>query len=175
MMKSGSKFYAFALVLFVAFPVFAQNQNTIIKIQAMEMAKALQKKDFTSFTRYMHPKVIQMAGGTARMIEKMDTINTVAKQFGAEIKRILIGNPTNIINYKKELQVTLPQTTEMKTGFGNLTLETTLVAISTDGGKNWYFIDTSVYDIQDVKKVLPDLSPDLVIPTAKPPKFTPNH
>jgi hypothetical protein len=61
----------------------------------------------------------------------------------------------------------------MKTSFGNLALETTLIAISSDGGKNWYFIDTSVYNVNDLKKAMPDLSPDLVIPPAKPPKFTP--
>lgn len=121
----------------------------------------------------MHPKVIEMAGGKAKLIERMDTVNAVASQFGAEIKKILIGNPGSIVKYKKELQSTLPQFTEMKTGFGNLTLETTLIAISRDGGKHWYFIDTSIYNMNDVKKALPDLSPGLVIPPSKPPKFTP--
>jgi hypothetical protein len=151
----------------------AQNQNTIIKTQAMDMARALQKKDFPTFTKYMHPKVIEMAGGKNKAIERMDTVNAIAARFGAEIKSILIGNPGNIVSYKKELQVTLPQTTEMKTSFGNLALETTLIAISGDGGKHWYFIDTSVYNVNDLKKSMPDLSPDLVIPPAKPPKFTP--
>ncbi|MEJ7735916.1 MAG: hypothetical protein WKF97_00705 [Chitinophagaceae bacterium] len=154
---------------------FAQNQNSIIKTQAMEMAKALLKKDFPTFSKFMHPHVITMAGGRDKMLERMDTMNAVAKQFGAEIKKVLIGNPGPIIKYKKEFQVTLPQTTEMKTGFGNLTLETTLIAISKDRGKSWYFIDTSVYNVEDLKKALPELSPSLVIPPAKPPKFTPNQ
>jgi hypothetical protein len=152
---------------------FSQNQNSIIKAQAMDMAKALLRKDFPTFTKYMHPKVMEMAGGKNKALERMDTMNAVAAQFGAEIKSILIGNPGNVVNYKKELQVTLPQTTEMKTNFGNLALETTLIGVSKDGGKNWYFIDTSVYNVNDLKKAMPDLSPELVIPPAKPPKFTP--
>ena len=96
---------------------FAQNQNSIIKTQAMEMVKALLKKDFATFTRYVHPKMIEMAGGASRAGARMDSINALATQFGAEIKRINIGNPGNIVRYKNEMQVTLPQTTEMKTGF----------------------------------------------------------
>lgn len=62
----------------------------------------------------------------------------------------------------------------MASGFGNVTFETTLIAISPDEGKHWYFVDTSVYNVKDVKKAVPDLSPQLVIPPAKPPKIIPN-
>ena len=162
----------FSLGIF-SFHALSQNQNSVIKIQAMEMVKALLKKDFAAFTRYMHPKVVELAGGSNKLIERMDTMNAVAMQYGAEIKKVLIGNPGNIVRYKKEMQVTIPQITEMKTGFGNLVLESTLIAISVNNGRNWYFIDTSVYNAEAVKKALPNLSPDLVIPPSKPPKFTP--
>lgn len=152
---------------------FAQNQNTIIKIQAMDMANALLKKDFPAFIKYMHPNIIKLAGGKDKALQRMDTINAMAAQFGATIKRIVIGNPDKIINYKNQLQVTLPETSEMTSGFGNVTFETTLIAISMNAGKNWYFIDTSIYNMKDVKKAMPDLSPELVIPSPKPPKFTP--
>jgi hypothetical protein len=154
---------------------FAQNHATVIKTQAMDMAKALLKKDYVTFSKYMHPKVTAYAGGKTKLIQQMDTANAVAAKFGAEIKRVLIGNPGTIVTYNKELQAVLPQTTEMKTGFGNLSLETTLVAISEDGGKNWYFVDTSIFNIKDLKKSLPNLSPELIIPPAKSPKFTPNQ
>jgi hypothetical protein len=63
----------------------------------------------------------------------------------------------------------------MQTVFGKIELETSLIAISNDGGKNWTFIDTSIYNVKDVKASLPHLSPDLDIPPAKQPKFTPNQ
>ena len=153
----------------------AQNYSTVIKTQAMDMAKALVKKDYNSFSKYLHPGLTAYAGGRTKLIQQMDTANAVAAKFGAEVKRVLIGNPGEVVKYNKELQATLPQTTEMKTGFGNLTLETTLVAISQDEGKNWYFVDTSIFNVKDLKKSMPNLSPALVIPPAKPPKFTPNQ
>jgi hypothetical protein len=152
---------------------FSQNVNSVIKTQAMDMAKALLKKDYTTFSRYMHPQITEAAGGKNKLIQQMDTASAVAAKFGAEIKKVLIGNPSAVVKFNKELQATLPQYTEMKTNFGNLTLESTLVAISPDNGKNWYFIDTSVFGAQELKKSLPNLSPQLVIPPTKPPKFTP--
>lgn len=162
------------ITLFCAAACFAQPANTIIKTQAMDMAKALLRKDFPAFVKYMHPKIIALAGGKDKLINRMDTMNVTAAQFGAEIKKVLIGNPSNIIHYKNELQATVPQTTEMVSGFGSVTFETSLIAISPDEGKHWYFIDTSVYNVKDVQKAMPDLSPDLVIPPAKPPKIIPN-
>ena len=167
------KVFLVCLVSTYAAASFAQNQNTIIKTQAMDMANALIKKDFPAFIKYMHPNIIKLAGGKEKALQRMDTVNAMAAQFGATIKKIVIGNPDKIINYKNQLQVTLPETSELSSGFGNVSLETTLIAISSDAGKNWYFIDTSVYNMKDVKKAMPDLSPELVIPAPKPPKFTP--
>ena len=161
-------FFCFSVVL------FAQTQSVVIKTQAMEMARALLKKDYSTFARYIHPDILKKAGGQEKLVEKMDTINAKSKEFGAEIKKVVIGNPGPVINYKNELQCVVPQSTEMQTVFGKLELETSLIAISSDGGKNWTFIDTSIYNIKDVKASLPHLSPDLVIPPAKQPKFTPN-
>jgi len=169
------KIIGILLLLSCSALLYAQNQSAVIKTQAMDMARALLKKDYVTFTRYMHPAILKKAGGQEKLIEKMDTINARSKEFGAEIKKVVIGNPGPLISYKKELQCVLPQTTEMQTVFGKLELETTLIAISNDGGKNWTFIDTSIYNIKDVKTSLPDLSPDLVIPPGKQPKFTPNQ
>ncbi len=152
---------------------FAQNQNSIIKTQAVNMAHALIKKDFPAFLKYMHPNIIEMAGGNERLLQRMDTVNTMASQFGASIKKIVIGNPGNLINYKNQLQVTLPQSSELTSGFGSFSLETTLIAISSDGGKNWQFIDTSIYNLKEVKKAMPDLSPELKIPPPATPKLIP--
>ena len=163
------------LAAFITVSASAQNYGTVIKTQAMDMARALLKKDYTTFSKYMHPGIAEYAGGRNKLIQQMDTANAVAAKFGAEIKRVVIGNPGEVVKYNNELQAILPQTTEMKTGFGNLALETTLVAISQDGGKNWYFVDTSIFNVKDLKKSLPNLSPELIIPPAKSPKFTPTQ
>jgi len=67
----------------------------------------------------------------------------------------------------------LPISTTIKTPLGELIAETSMIVISTDNGKNWYFIDTNVYKVDKLKNVLPDISPKLIIPPQKQPKFIP--
>ncbi|MEP6748030.1 MAG: hypothetical protein ABJB86_09910 [Bacteroidota bacterium] len=149
----------------------SQNLETVIKIQAMEMARAVLAKDVDKLVTYMPAKVVADAGGKDKLLIARDTLNKFMKQFGAEIKKITIGNPGKIISYKKQLQATVPQTTEVKFMASKVILESTLVAISEDKGLHWYFVDTSIYHGEKLKLSLPDLSPELVIPPIKQPKI----
>jgi hypothetical protein len=152
-----------------------QNLSTTIKVQAMDMAKALMQNDFATFSKYMHPNIISFAGGKENMKTKMDSAYAAMKLFGVSFKKYWIGSPGEIINYKGELQAVLPESTVMKTPLGELTAETSMIAISTDKGKNWYFIDTNVYKADKIKSILPDISPKLIIPPQKKPKLVPNE
>jgi hypothetical protein len=149
----------------------AQNYSTAIKTQALEMSRAILTKDVDKLVKYIHPKIVEQAGGKEKLLQARDTVNKYMQQFGAEIKKVTIGNPTPVITYKNTLQATLPQTTEMKVMAATVIAESTLVAISEDKGVHWYFIDTSIYRSDKIKKSLIDLSPDLVIPPMKQPKI----
>ncbi len=149
----------------------SQNTATIIKTQAMEMAKAVLARDIDKLVSYMPPKLVTENGGKEKLLVARDTLNKYMKQLGAEIKRVTIGNPGKIILYKNLLQATVPQTTEMRFLASTVTMESTLIAISEDKGQHWYFVDTSIYRGDKLKTSLPDLSPELVIPPMKPPKI----
>jgi hypothetical protein len=165
--------FLFTAIIFLS--ASAQNLSTTIKVQAMDMGSAFMKNDFTTFAKYMHPNIIAFAGGENKMKAVMDSAYATMKLFGVSFKRYWIGNPGEIISYKDQLQTVLPQSTTMKTPLGELTAETNWIVISTDKGKNWYFIDTNVYQVDKLKNALPDLSPKLVIPPRKQPKLVPNE
>jgi hypothetical protein len=150
-----------------------QNLSTTIKVQAMDMGSAFMKNDFATFSKYMHPNIIAFAGGRETMKSKMDSAAMAMKNFGISFKRYWIGSPSEIINYKSQLQSVLPVSTAIKTPLGEVIAETSMIVISMDNGKNWYFIDTNVYKVDKLKNVLPDISPKLVIPPQKQPKFIP--
>jgi hypothetical protein len=178
-MRSG-KNIAGAFVIFLNIFIFSlcaggQNLSTTIKIQAMDMATALMKNDFTTFSKYMHPNIIAFAGGKEKMKAKMDSVYAAMKLFGVSFKRYWIGTPGEIVSYKDQLQAVLPEMTIMKTPLGELTAETSMIVISMDKGKNWYFIDTNVYKVNKVKNILPDISPKLAIPPQKKPKLVPTE
>ncbi|RYY99561.1 MAG: hypothetical protein EOO11_04585 [Chitinophagaceae bacterium] len=151
----------------------AQNLATTIKVQAMSMATALMKNDYRSFSRYMHPGVIAAAGGDARMKAKMDSASATMKRVGAGFTHYWIGNPGPIVRHNNELQALVPQRSTVRTPLGMLTVESTLIAISRNEGKDWWFIDCTVYGPQKLKTIIPDLSPQLVIPPRKKPKLEP--
>ncbi|MBC7902288.1 MAG: hypothetical protein H7Y27_02660 [Gemmatimonadaceae bacterium] len=149
----------------------AQGQGlaTVIKEQAADMARALLKKDVEKAVKYIPPKLVESAGGMPKLMAARDTANKYMAQFGAEIKKITIGNPGKIYTYKNELQSLVPQTTELKVMNMSITLESSLIAISQDKGANWYFVDTTIFRGEQLKKSLPDISPEIVIPKMKPP------
>jgi hypothetical protein len=175
-MKKASKYFV-VLVLLLSFTnrAFNQNLETTIKIQAMDMARAVLAKDLDKLAVYLPPKLIEQAGGKEKMMIARDTMNKYMKQFGAEVKRVTIGNPGKIISYKNQLQSLIPQTTELKFMASTITLESTLIALSEDKGLHWYFVDTSIYREEKLKLTLPNLSPELVIPPMKPPKIVANE
>jgi len=161
--------------LLVLVCAYSQPPETIIKIQAMDMARAVLAKDVDKIVYYMPPKLVADAGGKEKMMIARDTVNKYMKQFGAEIKKVTIGNPGKIISYKKQLQTTVPQTTEASFMSSTVILQSTLIAISEDGGRRWYFVDTNIYRENKLRSSLPDLSPELVIPSMTMPKIIPNQ
>ena len=172
-----TKKYIFLLLanLLVFVCAYSQPPETIIKIQAMDMARAVLAKDVDKIVYYMPPKLVAEMGGREKMMAARDTMNKFMKQFGAEIKKVTIGNPAKIISYKKQLQTTVPQTTEASFMSSTVTFQSTLIAISEDQGRHWYFVDNNIYRGDKLKSSLPDLSPDLVIPPMQAPKITPNQ
>lgn len=167
-------FISFLIFLFIfSLSVRGQNLATTIKVQAMDMGSALMKNDFETFVKYMHPNVVAYAGGKEKMKTKMDSVYSAMKLFGVSFKRYSIGSPGEIVNYKDQLQAVLPEITTIKTPLGELTAETSMIVISADNGKNWWFIDTNVYKADKLKNILPDISPQLVIPPQKQPKLVP--
>lgn len=153
----------------------AQPVSSVIKAQAMDMGKALIRNDITTFQKYMHPVLIKKAGGAEKMKQMADSMFVLFKQFGGSVSKIIYGNPSEVIRFKDQLQATIPQTTSVTTSMADLEMESTLIAISGDNGKNWYFLDTSMYQVADLRKDIPEISPDLMIPAPKQPKFIPKQ
>jgi hypothetical protein len=174
-MKKKFSLLLLMIMLLSAIHAYSQNTETVIKIQAMDMARAVLAKDADKLVAYMPPKLVADAGGKEKLLIVRDTLNKYMKQFGVEIKRVTIGNPGKIITYKNQLQAIVPQTTEIKFMAGKVVFESSLIAISEDKGLHWYFVDNSIYRGDKLKSSLPDLSPELIIPPIKQPKIVPDE
>jgi len=160
------------LGLFWSIETQAQATQTSIRAAAMEMGKALVGKNSDLFLSYMHPSMITLAGGKSQLKVITDSALTVFEKFGGRISKINYGTPSEVINYKDMLQAVLPQSTFLTSLLGDVEFSSSLIAISSDKGATWKFIDTNLFGIRKVKEVMPDISSDLKIPKSAPPKFS---
>jgi hypothetical protein len=167
-------FLSFLFCCFFILSTSGQPAQSIMKAQALEMGKAMVAKDSKMFAKYMLPELVEVGGGTDKVVQMMDSMFTIFETFGGQVKKITYGNPGKILKFNNELQTTLPQTTEITSSLADVILTSTLVAISRDKGKNWYFFDPTMNKAEKLKDKLPKLSPEIVVPPPQP-KFIPKE
>ncbi len=143
-----------------------------IQQQANLMGQAFIKGDYQAFAKYTYPAIVSAMGGENRMASVLANSATNMKTQGEVFDNISFDSPTNIVKSGNELQCTLQQHTTIKLANGRAVATSTLIAISKDGGKNWWFVDTSNKDAAAIRKALPNLSTAIIIPPQQKPVFT---
>lgn len=74
------KIFRITLLLLLPLTLFAQG-NTTLKTQADLVAQAVVSGNYSTVIDYMYPKVIQMSGGKAKLLQMMTTgINQMKTQ-----------------------------------------------------------------------------------------------
>jgi hypothetical protein len=140
-----------------------------METQADKMGQLFISGDYKAFGQYTYPKVLQMMGGVDKVAEVLTRITADMKAQGITFSKVTFDEPSKIIKHGNELQATILQHIELKLSKGRLVNTSALVAISTDKGSNWTFVDTSKKDITTLRKALPNLSPSITIPPAQQP------
>jgi hypothetical protein len=146
------------------------NPDNIIE-QAKKMADALIQRNYVSFVDFQPPKLIEMFGGKEKAKEKIKRSWEQQEADSIIVTKITFGTPSSVINYKDELQCTIPQRFEYKTPKGMVILKSTVIALSLDQGEKWYFIDAANKTLSKIKQSFPDLSDDIVIPEQEKPEI----
>ncbi|RXK62587.1 hypothetical protein ESA94_06200 [Lacibacter luteus] len=160
------------LILFLCQSISAQNITTVIKTEALKMARALAALDIETYLTYTYPTLVSDKASKEKIKQGIDSVEKYKKQYGIKVKSILVGNPSKVVTHKKIMQCTLPQTMTVEIMMGTVETETTLIGLSNDG-KKWYFVDAMLYKQNESKAKLPELSPNLVIPPMKQPVMKP--
>lgn len=151
-------------IIFIRNVSFAQPISSLIRQQAVKLSKAMSEMDIKTFATYTYPTLAESGKEMINAKGSLDSINKYRKMFGIEVKKILIGDVSAIVTHKKIMQATLPQIITLKTAMGEIETQTTLLALSKDAGKTWYFVDANMFQNKNTKSKLPELSPKLVIP-----------
>lgn len=171
------------LLLLLGFVI--TTQNVFAQIEDIEAAKksaflaaktmdeALINKHYDDYVVYNHPKVLeQVKGGRVGMaIQVAEQIKNI-EESGNIITAVWPKMPENMLDTAGEWQTTMQQFMEFRLPEGKIKSETTIIGMSPDKGKTWYFMDVAGRTLNDIRQLFPNLSTKLVIPPAKEAEFT---
>ena len=108
------------------------------------------------------------------MIEVMQQGTLDMQNRGIRYSSNNIGTPEPVREINGKLYALVPQTIRIEMPQGILVQESHLLAVSEDGGKRWYFVDTApLGDDQKLGVVFPDLVGKIKVPVRKQPILTP--
>ncbi|MGS0747587.1 hypothetical protein [Halpernia sp. GG3] len=131
--------------------------------QVNQMGKFNENYDVKNAVNFLHPQLIKYLGGKQNAIKNFTNSFAEYKKQGFIFEKYNYEPPIKIIKYKGELQAAVIQKIVVRTKNGKLLEENTMIAISNDNGKVWKFVGTTKENRNLLKKVFPNLSPDLKI------------
>jgi hypothetical protein len=116
-----------------------------------------------------YPKVVEAAGGRERMLASFTKEMKEMEAEGVTVLSSTAGAPTQIIHISGSVYAVLPTTLKVKARDGIFQTEGSMIGISSDGGKNWTFIDAGGKDQKELRRILPDAVDKLNLPPEKQP------
>jgi hypothetical protein len=149
-----------------ALPEQARLANLETQVTAME--QAFLREEFETYADFLHPDVVRLVGGPDALAGQLRKAQEELRAQGTKVSQFTHGKPSRVVAVDRELQCTVPLTMQFASATGGSTVHSTLLAISTDGGKTWAFLDTLGKDWEALHRLLPNLSRELVLPGRKP-------
>jgi hypothetical protein len=160
----AKKFYTIIPFLILCNFSFGQNQfSEKIKSDCEIMANAMLQKNYSTIIDYTYPKIVEMGGGKTAMLK------AAKSSFGKMdesiiLEKITFGEPQKIYVAGKELHCIVPETLTINTNKGKMQATYSLLAVSPDKGKKWFFLETHKLTPKFLKNIFPDFNYNLIIP-----------
>jgi hypothetical protein len=140
-----------------------------IRHQADLMGKAMLTEDFKTLTDFTFPKLVEILGGPDRMIERLKAGMEQMKKSGYAFKSYDVQVPKQIVDSGSDIIAIVPQIIVMTVPTGTLTQKGYLIAVSSDQGGHWTFLDSAAVDDEKLKVLLPKFPPELKLPPREKP------
>lgn len=150
-------------------------KKSILKNQATQMVAAFNRGDLERFASFTYPQVLQSIGGKAAMVNLIKGQMQQWEQQEMGIDSVWEGEPSQIYKAGNELHALINQQLVLHVKNGTLNKNSYLLAISSNGGVNWYFLDTAPLNSSNIQKLFPNFNKEIVIPAKQEPVFTPKN
>jgi hypothetical protein len=144
-----------------------------LRAQAEECGRAFVENDFERLAFYTHPKVVRMMGGREQMVSFVRKGVGEMKAEGFETLSYVPSEPTQVLRVGRQTYAVVPATLRMRSPGGVLVSESFMIAVSSDGGKNWKFVSGGSADPARLKMLFPAAAGRLRMPPRKAPTLEP--
>ena len=139
-----------------------------LPVRAKELGDALGRKDYAKVIDLTYAKVVELGGGREKLLAAMTNEMKTMETEGVELLSSTSGAPSQILHDAGGIYAVVPVVSKLKAKDGVFQTEGSLIAISTDAGQNWTFVDATGKDQAELKKILPNLD-KLKLPPEKEP------
>jgi len=154
--------FSILLLLSFGFSAKAQEYLDSIKSQSTQMVNAFSKGDYGKLLEFTHPSIIKIMGGKETATKLLDTALHQLKESGITVEEAKVGDIIQSLKSNDTIQCMLPQYLKMKMGDKFYSSKNYLFGISYNNGKRWYFIDTNGGTEESIRKMIPEISKEIV-------------
>ncbi|MDO1451749.1 hypothetical protein Q0590_36080 [Rhodocytophaga aerolata] len=169
------------LLIASSMPLLGQDHLKEVKKQAELMSQALVRGEYSSYVKRTYPGLVAALGGEEKMISGLEKRAEGQKQEGVTLEAVRLNTPAQLTISGSDWYTTIVQIQTFKVKKGGkkdkggwLESPSTLLALSTDGGSSWYFIDTATLPEKELRALLPSLPKEFKLPSRQLPVFVPN-
>jgi hypothetical protein len=125
------------------------------------MGTALINRDYNKFIKYNHPIMIQSYGGRSHLYEILDVTRNELDMAGTEIKEVRFDKILDLQKSGNDIQAVLLQTLTLTQNNQEQVQIQKMLAVSEDGGANWYYINIEGKTKDEIKQEFPALNEKL--------------
>jgi putative methionine-R-sulfoxide reductase with GAF domain len=159
-------FFSVLLICFSSSHIAAQSDSSqlalVIRESANRMLQSFKNKDFTGFVRYNNTNLVEMMGGENQFsLYLQDEMKSLK---GVEFSEMKAGTVLQVVTTTQPMQCLVEQFSEIVINGNPVSSVSHLIGVSADAGKTWKFADANTGTIEEIKSIIPELSPNLRIP-----------
>jgi hypothetical protein len=134
--------------------------------QAALMYQAFLRGDFDTFVSFTHPKVVRLMGGPEKVKAELAKVLADGKAQGISVRSATVSPPQQITRSGAHAVQAIVPTELVMVAPGKEGRQTSfLLGLSPDDGRTWKFVDTARVGGEAVRKLFPECSPALKIPS----------
>jgi hypothetical protein len=176
MRRMVQRFVGVLVLLALSAPVMAADKQAELKEihkKAQECANALLKADYDTFVGLIHPKIVALAGGKEKMAEVIKGSVEEMKKSNVSITAFSVEPPTETVEAGTDRVAIVPTSISLKLPDKKIKQRSYLLAVSSDAGKTWTFVDGAGLDDQTLVQVVASVPKDFKLPAKTAP--VPDH